>query len=352
MFDTFDGADTVGVDEEAFSEEEARSEEEALSLTEGIVIRKDRGRYMVQVGEDTVPCALSTMLRKRLLYPVRDPNSLPHYGVQRVADIEMVDPVAVGDRVGFMDAGDGSGMIRAVLPRKSRLSRAAAGPIPLEQVLVANVDQMVAVFAAARPTPKWHLLDRYLVTAEAAGIPALICITKLDLVDERALDHVVALYRDLGYTVQLTSTVDGRGIDALRERLVGRLSVLMGKSGVGKTTLLNAIEPGLGLRVNAVSDGKIGKGRHTTTHLELVPLSQGGGVVDTPGMRELSLWQAQPEVLPSLFPEFRPYLGACKFGASCRHDSEPGCAIKQAVDNGSISEERYLSYLKLAADVF
>jgi ribosome biogenesis GTPase / thiamine phosphate phosphatase len=187
------------------------------------------------------------------------------------------------------------------------------------------------------------------VTAEAAGVPAVICITKLDLVDAAKLDAEVELYRRLGYTVVLTSSVDGQGIGLLRSLLQDRLSVLLGKSGVGKSSLLNAVEPGLGLRVNEVGSGKVGKGRHTTTHLELVPLSSGGGVVDTPGMRELALWQARAELLPTFFPELRPHLGKCKFGASCRHDSEPGCAIQEAVHNGEISEARYLSYLKMAA---
>ena len=320
-------------------------------LVNGLVIRKDRGHYQVQVEDRVVTCEISAMLRKRLLYPLRDPASLEHYGVQKVEDIQVVDPVAVGDQVAFLEREHDTGLIKEVLPRKSQLSRLAAGPIPLEQVLVANVDQMVAVFAAARPKPKWHLLDRYLVAAEAAAVSALICITKLDLVDPRRLDAVVHCYRNLGYPVILTSAEDGTGIEAARAAFHGQLSVLMGKSGVGKTSLLNALEPGLGLRVRAVGKGKIGKGRHTTTHLELVPLSGSGGVVDTPGMRELALWETRPDDLPWFFPEFRPYLGTCRFGAGCRHDSEPDCAIKQAVDNGAVSEPRYESYLKMLKEM-
>jgi len=159
------------------------SQDSELPLITGAVIRKDRGRYLIRADDRVAPCAISAMLRKRLIYPTRDPASLGHFEVQRVGDIKAIDPVAIGDNVAFVDAGDGTGLIKEVLPRKNQISRLAAGPIPLEQVLVANVDQMVAVFAAARPKPKWHLLDRYLVTAGAAGVPALICITKMDLVN-------------------------------------------------------------------------------------------------------------------------------------------------------------------------
>ena len=328
-------------------------------LHEGVVTRKNRGQYLVQKNGRGVQCTISNKLRKKLLYPLADPASLGHYSVQRVEDIDVVDPVAVGDQVQFIDLDDGSGHIIEVLPRKSQLSRAAAGSaarradadLRMEQVLVANVDQVVAVFAAARPKPKWHLLDRYLVIAEAAWVQAIICITKLDLVKADKLTPILERYRAIGYPVLLTSTMDTRGIDAARETLTGKLSVLMGKSGVGKTSLLNAIEPGLGLRVRAVSSGKRGKGRHTTTHLELFPLEGGGGVVDTPGMREFALWNMDSQEIAACFPEMRPYLGTCKFGASCRHDSEPGCAVKAALDAGHISRPRYESYLKLAEEM-
>jgi ribosome biogenesis GTPase / thiamine phosphate phosphatase len=316
----------------------------------GMVVRKNRGQYLVQVNDDPIngriPCGISSRLRKTLIYPTAAPTSL-HHRVQRVDDIEVVDPIAVGDRVAFLTAGDGSGIIHAVLPRKSRLSRRAAGTIPLEQVLVANVDQVVIVFAAAKPEPKWGLLDRYLVTAESAGLPAVICMTKLDLADEAGLEERLGLYRQIGYHILLTSANQGRGVEEARQMLAGRLSILMGKSGVGKTSLLNAVQPGLGLKVSAVGNGEVGKGRHTTTHLEMFPLEAGGAVVDTPGMREFTLWNIHEDGLAALFPEMRPFIGRCQFKSNCQHEHEPGCAIRKAVTAGHIDPNRYQSYLKL-----
>lgn len=331
--------------------EDAGNGDISSALIEGVVVRKQRGQYLVQTAAGDVRCVISALLRKRLIYPTADPNSIEHFNVQRVDHIEMVDPLAIGDRVRFLDAGDGTGMIKAVLARKNSLSRRDPGPVPLEQVLVANADQMVAVFSAARPTLSWRLLDRYLVLSEIANIPAVICITKMDLVKPDDLQVQLDAYRDLGYPVLCTSTVTGQGIATLRDVLNERLSVFTGKSGVGKTSLLNALQPGLGLLVKAVGSGKIGKGRHTTTHLEMYTLSWGGWVVDTPGMRELGLWNMNAQDVALCFPELHPYLGKCKFGASCQHSSEPGCAVKQAVDNGFISRDRYASYLLLSEEV-
>jgi len=312
----------------------------------GMVVRKNRGQYLVQVDGSAVPCAISSRLRKTLIYPTAAPTSL-HHRVQRVDDIEVVDPIAVGDLVSFIPAGDGSGVIHEVLPRKSQLSRRAAGDIPLEQVLVANIDQVVIVFSAAKPAPKWGLLDRYLVTAESANLPAVICMTKLDLVDEAELVEELALYRRVGYTIILTSANQGRGISEARQAIAGRRSILMGKSGVGKSSLLNAIQPGLGLKISAVGKGEIGKGRHTTTHLEMFALETGGAVVDTPGMREFSLWNVHEDGLAALFPEMRPFIGSCQFQSNCQHEHEPGCEIRKAVNAGKINPRRYQSYLKL-----
>lgn len=321
---------------------------------QGVVMCKYRGQYLVQENGRSVPCSISNMLRKQLIYPIADPNSLRQRVVD-VQDINVVDPVAVGDQVAFTDAGDGSGHIIEVLPRRNELARLAPGSAirRMQQVMVANVDQAVPMLAAAQPAPNWNLLDRYLVTAEAAGIPALICITKADLLRERereTLETRFALYRALGYTVLLTSAAAGTGIAALRAALQNRLSVFMGKSGVGKTSLLNAIEPELGLRVNAVRE-KDGRGRHTTTHLEAFALQQGGQVVDTPGMREFGLWGLDVHGLAACFPEMRPLLGTCRFGASCEHEAEPGCAIKAAVEHGAMDAQRYANYRKLAREI-
>lgn len=320
---------------------------------QGVVFRKTLGHYTVRANGRDIDCVLSSLLRKHLIYPTADPTSLRH-NVREVREVEHIDPVAIGDRVRFLDAGAGKGMINEVLPRRSALSRPA--PVPgqrvFEQVIVSNVDQVIPVFAAASPTPKWGLLDRYLVSAESSGLPSLIVITKLDLATQnRQLEVDLEMYRRIGYTIQMVSSVTGQGLEELKVALAGRVSVLIGKSGVGKTSLLNAVQPGLGLRVKEVSRGALGKGRHSTTHLEMFGLDIGGALVDTPGMREFGLWDVSGEDLALFFPEMAGYVGKCRFGLSCRHDGEPGCAIRQAVMAEKINPYRYKSYLKLREDL-
>ena len=319
----------------------------------GVVFRKTLGHYTVHSGGREIDCTLSSLLHKQLIFPTADPTSLRH-AVQEVREIEHVDPVAIGDRVRFVEAGNGRGMVVEILPRSSKLSRPA--PVPgqrvFEQVIVANADLVVPVFSAANPTPKWGLLDRYLVSAEAAGLPTLILINKLDLGWKNpALDQEIEIYGRIGYPVLLVSAVTGEGIEELKQALRGKLSVFVGKSGVGKTSLLNALQPGLGLRVKAVSNGEVGKGRHTTTHLEMFELDFGGALVDTPGMREFGLWNITADELADLFPEMAEYVGQCKFGLSCHHDREPGCAIRKAVMAGTINPYRYQSYMRLREEL-
>ncbi|MBC7870010.1 MAG: ribosome small subunit-dependent GTPase A [Chitinophagaceae bacterium] len=322
-----------------------------MYTNQGVVFKKSTGIYNLN-SEDgkTVVCTISNRLRKRLIYPERDESSLTWFRVVDVEDIQMVDPVAIGDQVIFTDAGDGTGVITEILPRKSQLTRRAMGSKALEQVIVANVDQIVTVIAAAQPKPKWNMLDRYLASAEASDIPATVVITKLDLVrgkkTEREIMDVADDYAAIGYTVLLTSAADGQGVGAVKQILAGKLSALIGMSGVGKSTLLNAIQPELGLKVGEINTN-IDKGRHTTTHLEMFALDCGGSIVDTPGMKLFGLWNTESEDIPGLFREFAPYDGTCKFGASCTHAHEPGCAIKKAVEKGAISQRRYDSYIHL-----
>ena len=319
----------------------------------GVVFRKTLGHYTVHTHGRELDCALSSLIHKQLIFPTADPTSLSHR-VREVREIDHVDPVAIGDRVRFVEAGDGTGLIVEVLPRNSKLSRPA--PVPgqrvFEQVIVSNADQVIPVFAVANPAPKWGLLDRYLVSAEAAGLSSLIVVNKLDLAWKNpGFDEEIEIYRRIGYRVLLVSAATGEGVEELKQALQGRLSVLVGKSGVGKTSLLNAVQPGLGLRVKAVSQGEIGKGRHTTTHLEMFELDFGGALVDTPGIREFGLWNIAGEDLAYLFPEMAGYIGQCKFGLSCRHDQEPGCAVRKAVMAGAINPYRYQSYTRLREEL-
>ena len=319
----------------------------------GVVFRKTLGHYTVHTKGREIDCSLSSLIHKQLIFPTADPASLRHT-VQEVREIDHVDPVAIGDRVRYVEAGEGRGMIVEVLPRDSKLSRPA--PMPgqrvFEQVIVSNADLVLPVFSVANPTPKWGLLDRYLVSAEAADLPALIVINKLDLAWKNpGFAEEIEIYRRIGYPVLLVSAATGEGIQELRQALQDKLSVMVGKSGVGKTSLLNAIQPGLGQRVKAVSNGELGKGRHTTTHLEMFKLDFGGALVDTPGIREFGLWNIAVEELAYLFPEMADYVGRCRFGLSCRHDQEPGCAIRKAVMAEAISPYRYQSYMNLRSEL-
>ena len=255
-------------------------------------------------------------------------------------------PVAVGDQVLLRPLDDQHDLVAAVLPRRTELVRAEAGGGRRKQVIAANLDLLVIVFALTQPAPVPARLDRFLVIAGQAGLEALIVVNKADMGTAAELEATFGLYRELGYAVLPTSAVAGQGIDELRARLRGRLSALVGASGVGKSSLLNAVQPGLRLRTADVS-GHTGKGRHTTSASDLLPLDGGGYVADTPGLKELALWGMTPAALGDYFPEIGPYLdGQCRF-ARCSHRHEPGCAVREAVAAGAITPARYESYLKL-----
>jgi ribosome biogenesis GTPase len=259
------------------------------------------------------------------------------------------DLAVIGDRVALEVLPDGTGAIDHVEPRRTRFSRRQPGPRGSwrEDVMVANPDLVVAVFACDRPPPNPRLIDRFLVVAEYNELPSTIVANKVDLVGPERAASTFGPYERIGYDVVYTSATTSLGVAELRTRLDGRLSIVTGPSGVGKSTLLNLVQPGLHLDTGEVSDA-LNKGRHTTTHAELHPLSapQGGYVADTPGIRELGLWQIPPAELAWCFPEFRDHLGACGFN-DCTHLHEPRCGVRAAVDAGAVTETRYDSYRRM-----
>lgn len=248
--------------------------------------------------------------------------------------------VTTGDRVRVRPAPNDEGFIEGVEPRHGILTRASRGR---EHVLVANVDQVVIVVALKEPELKPHLIDRYLASAEQGQIRPTICLNKADLIDPAEYQPIIGFYSQLGVPALLTSTRTGLGMERLRRLLANRQTVFSGQSGVGKSSLLNAIQPGLGLAVRSVSEVNQ-KGRHTTSTAQLLELHFGGWVVDTPGIRQFELWDILPEEVEGFFAEFRPYVPLCGY-PDCTHTHEDRCAIKAAVARRQISERRYLSYL-------
>ncbi|MBN9522220.1 ribosome small subunit-dependent GTPase A [bacterium] len=232
------------------------------------------------------------------------------------------------------------GMIERVEPRHGVLTRASRRR---EHVLVANVDQLAVVISLVQPDLKPHLIDRYLAAAQKGGLAPVLLLNKADLADPAALQPLVGFYAQIGVPVILTSAATGLGVGRLRELLRGRATVFSGQSGVGKSSLLNAVQPGLALKVKSVSEVNE-KGRHTTTYSQLIRLDACGWVVDTPGVRQLALWDTIPEEVEGYFPEFRPFVPLCAF-PDCSHTHETGCAVKAAVARRQLSERRYHSYL-------
>ncbi len=311
----------------------------------GVVLSGTGGVWQVRTADgDTIDVSLRGRLKKSDSGRRAD-GSLRRDTISARADTLKL---AVGDDVRLERSERGDELaIAEILPRRSKLARRAPGGGRGERVVAANVDQVIVVFAAANPEPHPRMLDRFLVIAEGNSLAARIIINKVDLVGEKAARERFAAYERAGYPVHYVSAKAAIGVDAVRSAFVGRRSVLSGPSGVGKSSLLNALFPGANLRVGAISES-VNKGMHTTVGALMMPLpdDEGGYVIDTPGLREVGLWGVAAQTLDRCFPEIRSVRDQCRF-ADCRHTVEPGCAVRDAMRTGGLSEERYESYLKL-----
>lgn len=290
-------------------------------MNEGRIMKAISGFYYVQLKEakekeKIVQCRARGVFKKRKLTPL------------------------VGDLVKMEPTSNGEGIVVEVLPRHSELTRPP----------VANVDQALLVFSMTTPAFSYLLLDRLLVHTEYAGIDAVICLTKADDSEGFHLQDLHHIYGKMGYTVLITSAVSGVGMQELTEVTAGKISVLAGQSGVGKSTMINKLIPGLKLKTGTVSE-KLGRGKHTTRHVELIPWKHGGAIADTPGFSQLDFPpDLSPEQLSACFIDFRAHSTQCKF-RSCLHEKEPGCAVKEAVAQGKISTTRYENYIVFLQEI-
>ncbi len=336
--------------------------EEAVadSRREGVVIGLAPGLFEVESDGEMYLCTLRGRLRKsrpappprhlagarpsaarsgRAAYATR--TATPEPPPEEARPVR----VAPGDIVHFTPLGNGEGVIEEVLPRRSVLSRMRS-EMGTEHIMLANLDLAVLVFATRDPTPNLGLLDRYLALTENAHIPVLLAINKVDLGIPDEVNAAAQLYRSLGYNVLFTSATTGEGIEQLRSALRGKTSLLTGPSGVGKSSLMNALVPDARQRTAEISQST-GKGRHTTTGVRLIRLTEGGWLADSAGIRELALWSVPSEALAASFRELRPVVGECLY-EDCGHaENEEGCALRCAVAEGRITPERFTSFLRL-----
>jgi len=297
-------------------------------MTTGVVLTRSGGSYRVHTAEGEVTAVLRGKIKQ-----------------------DDDDRVVAGDVVELALHRDGPATVERVHTRRSVLARRKASggrSVRRAQPIAANVDQVVVVTSTRDPDPNPRMLDRFLVIAEANGLPAAVVVNKVEL-DREVVDVLSHRFGAAGYQVLGTSGKVPEGLPALRDLLRGRETVFTGASGVGKSSLLNALEPGLKLRIGAISE-KWRTGKHTTRAAELVPLAVGGYVVDTPGMREVGAWGIAPDELGACFPEFRPLLDQCRFD-NCRHKAEPGCAVRAAVEAGRVDPDRLLSYERILEEI-
>lgn len=295
----------------------------AANNTHGLIVKAQSGFFWVECKEGVIVCQLRGKLKQG----------------KATGDI-----AALGDQVDITILDDGSGTIDSIHERTQLIARLDPRPGGIyRQALLANPDQALFVFACAHPSPRLRMLDRFLVIAEKQRIPPVIVANKVDLVENPRA--IFGMYESIGYRVIYTSTKSKTGLEELRMQLQKRISALAGPSGVGKSSLLNALQPGLGLAVNEISSA-MNKGRHTTVARQLFPLEGGGYVADTPGWKSLGLWDTEPEEMDAYFPELRDLVAKCQF-SDCSHQHEPGCAVLAALKEGKIHPARYESFVRL-----
>ena len=332
-----------------------------VTLT-GMVLNGAHGIYDVHTDNGVLRCTLRGKL-KRAFAQAQSAKSvgkmrprydkIPYSARSQIEEREtnaasLSVRLTVGDFVKLRQLDAKTGMIEEILPRQSALSRKDASSterLSIQQTMLANLDQVVLVFATTQPEPHFGMLDRYLAICESAEIRPIICFNKVDLPHDRRVEEAAELYSQLGYTLIWTSPKTGVNIDTLRSLLKEHTTLFTGPSGVGKSSLVNAIEPGMAIKTGLISDAT-GKGKHTTIGSQLYPLSQGGWLADSAGIRALATWDIAPEDLAWCFAEFRPYLGECIY-SDCMHVDEEGCAIRQAVDDTVINARRYTSYVRM-----
>jgi ribosome biogenesis GTPase / thiamine phosphate phosphatase len=329
----------------------------------GMILNGAHGIYEVHTDNGVLRCTLRGKLKKAfaLSQATRSvAKANPRYDkllqqskTKRAEKREAVAQAAptrlsVGDYVKLRRIDATTGMIEEILPRQSEISRRDSSSNEkklIQQTLLANLDQVVLVFASAQPDPHFAMLDRYLAICESAEVRAVVCLNKADLAHEAYVDQAAELYARLDYPVIWTSTITEQGIENLRILLKNHMTLFTGPSGVGKSSLVNAIEPGMAIKTGLLSHAT-GKGRHTTTGSQLYPLTGGGWLADSAGIRALAAWNIVPQELASCFIEFRPYLGECLY-SDCSHVDEEGCAILLAVEDGVIDEHRHRSYVRV-----
>lgn len=301
-------------------------------MEKGLVLKSTGSHYRVRLGDGRVV------------------ECVPR-GKLRLNEIKTTNPITVGDWVSVELNPKGVGLITAIQERKNYIIRKATNLSREAHIIAANIDQALLVVTITQPETQLAFIDRYLVTAEAYRIPTVIVFNKIDLVDsaiQPVLNSYISIYETIGYVCLQVSAKTGQNLDILKQTLQGRVSLLSGNSGVGKSTLINHIEPGLNLKTSEISNAHL-KGRHTTTFSEIFELSFGGFIIDTPGIKSFGLVDIEKDELYHFFPEIFELSDKCKY-YNCTHIHEPGCAVIEAVDKGEIAPSRYLSYLSIYDD--